>query len=94
MGTHFLSQLRNILPYALLENVGMLSPALMQEIALNTPLKLIEYVQYLSGPLACVNLCASLEGQRIQGVVANDALYMAVVNGLLTSRGEVINGLR
>ncbi|MDZ7924079.1 MAG: hypothetical protein U5M23_08460 [Marinagarivorans sp.] len=91
VGTHFLTQLRSILPYALLENIGILSPALMREIVLNKPLELIEYAQHVSMPLACVNLCASLEGLHIQGVVANDALYGAVVNVLLASRGEVIN---
>lgn len=94
VGTHFLSKLRNILPFALMENVGILSPTLMKELVLNKPSVLTEYARQLGSPLACVNLCASLEGQDIQGVTANHLMYEQVVDVLLSSRGKVINALR
>ena len=94
IGTNFLSKLRNILPFPLMENVGILSPALMREIVLEEPLGIIEYAQNLISPIACGNLCASLKGRDIQGVIADDSLYTNVINALLSTRGDIINGLR
>lgn len=94
VGTNFLSQLRQILPFPLLGNVGMLSPAFMAEIASGQLAGVAEYMRALPGPLASVNLCGSLQGQRIQGVVAEEGLFEAVVESLLVNRGEVLNGLR
>lgn len=94
VGTNFLSKLRNILPFPLMENVGILSPALMREIILDEPVNLVEYAQCLNAPLAAVNLCASLDGQDIQGVIANAQVYENVVNILLTNYGGAINALR
>lgn len=94
VGTIFLSRLRNILPFPLLENVGILSPTLMKEIVLNEPIVLVEYVNQLSAPLACVNLCASLSGQNVQGVTASHSLYSGVIEILLSGRGDAINAIR
>lgn len=94
VGTNFLSQLRQILPFPLLSNVGMLSPAFMAEIVAGQPAGVAEYVRALPGALASVNLCGSLQGQRVQGVVADEALFEAAVQRLLINRGEVLNGLR
>ena len=91
IGTQFYSQLRAILPFALFNNVGMLSPAMLSEIALGQPQRLVDYAQHLPVPLACANLCASLQGQTIQGVVADGAMYALAVQQLMASRGEVIN---
>ncbi|MCE9618528.1 MAG: hypothetical protein K8R92_01300 [Planctomycetes bacterium] len=91
VGTLFLTQLRNALPFPLLENVGMLSPALMTDIALDMPHRLIEYARHLSAPLACANLCGSLQGQNFQGAVADDSIYEKAIDTLLSDRGESIN---
>ena len=74
VGTNFFSPLRQILPFALLENVGMLSPAFMAEIAADRPARVVDYVRAVQAPLASVNLCGSLQGQNIQGVVAGEAM--------------------
>lgn len=94
VGTNFFSQLRQILPFPLLDNIGLLSPALMAEIVAGQPVAVAAYMRALPGPLASVNLCASLQGQRLQGVVAEEALFEAVVERLLVNRGDVLNGLR
>ena len=91
MGTNFLSNLRKILPFPLIENIGILSPPLMREIVLEQPSGLIEYAKNISAPLACVNLCASLKGQMTQGVVATDSMYTDVIHALLSTHGNVIN---
>ena len=66
----------------------------MKEIVLNEPVVLVEYVNQLSAPLACVNLCASLSGQNVQGVTASHSLYSGVIEILLSGRGDAINAIR
>ncbi len=94
VGTAFLSPLRQILPFPLITEVGMLSPAFMAEIAAGQPAGVADYMRALPGPLAAVNRCGSLQGQPVHGVVADDALYEAVIARLLATRGGALNGLR
>ena len=94
VGTKFLSGLRAVMPYPLLENVGMLSPRMLHEITVGEPVHLRRYAQGLPVPLACVNLCGSMQGRTLQGVVCDDVLYGQVIDTLLSSRGEAVNGLR
>ena len=94
VGTRFLSELRRILPFALLENVGLLTPTMMRELLQGPPLHLQAYAQSLRVPLACANLCGSFQGQPFQGVATSDVLYGSVVDLLLASRGAVVNTLR
>ncbi|HEX6591851.1 MAG TPA: hypothetical protein VF050_07620 [Moraxellaceae bacterium] len=86
VGTDFLSRLRNILPFPLIENVGMLSPPLLADISQGDGPFLKAYGRALPRPLACANLCASLEHQEAAGISLED-----VVNILLESRGDIIN---
>jgi hypothetical protein len=94
VGTKFLTELRAVMPYPLLENVGMLSPRMLYEITGGEALHLRRYAQGLPVPLACANLCASMQGRTLQGVVCDDALYARVIEVLLSSRGGAVNGLR
>jgi hypothetical protein len=94
VGTSFLSRLHGIVPYPLLARVGMLNPVMMSEIVHGRPRQLTEYVQSLTSPLACANLCASLQGFSMDGVAATQSLYAEVVQVLLASRGNAINRLR
>jgi hypothetical protein len=91
VGTLLLSQLRTIIPFPLLANVGMFSPAIMADIASGTEHYLPSYAQQLTVPLACANLCSSLAGQQFSGMPADDRLYDAVVEQCLQTRGEVVN---
>jgi hypothetical protein len=94
VGTNFLSQLRQILPFPLLDKVGMLSPVFLAEIVSGQPVGVAEYMRALPAALASVNLCGSLQGQNVQGVVAQDALFEGAIERLLVNRGEVLNRLR
>jgi hypothetical protein len=91
VGTEFLSKLRNILPFPLLKNVGMLSPAIMTSLASNNEHYPKIYAQHLTEPLACANLCGSLLGQPIPGGKSDDRLYTTVMEKLLQTKGGVIN---
>lgn len=93
VGTQFLSELRRILPFPLLENVGLLTPTMMQELLDGRAQHLDVYARALRAPLACANLCGSFQGQPFQGVATGDDLYAAVIDGLLASRGALFNRL-
>lgn len=86
VGTDFLSRLRNILPFPLVENAGMLSPPLLADIGAGDGAFLQAYGRALPRPLACANLCASLETQEAAGVD-----YGNIVKALLDTRGQLIN---
>ncbi len=90
----FMSQLHSILPYPLLLNVGMFSPALMADIASDTQRFLPTYAQQLMAPLACANLCASLVGQPFDGAPQGESRYEQVIARCLATRGEVVNRFR
>ncbi len=97
VGTNFLSHLRQVLPFPLLQNVGLLTPALMAEVAgqhAGQPTRLVPYLRAVPAPLAAVNLCGSFQGQALQGVVADDALFSAAIDRLLGSGGALLNDLR
>ena len=88
IGTRFLSSLRGILPFPLLENVGILNAALMNEFSSSELRLLREYARRLAEPLAAVNLCGSLEGEPIGSAVADEAMYEGVIARCLSDQGE------
>ena len=91
VGTLFLTQLRSVLPFRLLGNVGMFSPHTMQAIADGTEQYLRTYGQALKTPLACANLCGSLLGQQTDGITTDDRFYSAVVEKCMQTQGDVVN---
>jgi hypothetical protein len=91
IGTAFLTQLSHILPFPLLTNVGMFSPAIMADIAGGREQYLKNYAQRISAPLACANLCASLLDNQSPGKSTDNRLYETVVEQCLQTKGEVIN---
>ncbi len=94
VGTDFLSRLRHILPFPLIECAGMLSPPLLADISRGESRFLARYGAELSVPLACANLCASLQDQPADGFSTAAALYESAVTTLLQDRGECINRWR
>jgi hypothetical protein len=92
--TRFLSQLHQILPFPLLPNVGMLSPALMHDIASGSERFLPTYAGQLMAPIACANLCASLQDQAWGGIPQDQQCYAAVIDRLQQTGGMVVNRWR
>jgi len=89
--TRFLTELHAILPFPILFNVGILSPALMSDIANGNAQFLPTYAQQLRAPIASANLCASLQDQTFQGVAIDARCYEVVIDRCLESRGMVVN---
>ncbi len=89
--TRFLTELHAILPFPLLYNVGILSPALMTDIANGSQHFLPTYAQQLQAPIATANLCASLLDQSFKGVPMDSRCYDTVIDRCLESHGMVVN---
>ena len=91
VGTVFLSQLRAILPFRLLSNVGMFNPYVMSDISNGTEQFLRSYAQHMPAPLACANLCSSLLGIQLPGITADNRFYEGVLEKCLKTKGDIIN---
>lgn len=91
VGTRFLSELRRILPFPLIETIATLSPLLMRDLARGESAHLDVLRRAQPQPAACANLCASLEDWATGDRAAASAMYDAVVERLLASRGEELN---
>ncbi len=89
-GTRFLTQLHDILPFPLFNNVGILSPGLMADINNGTQHLLPTYAQQLAAPIACANLCASLVDSS-GAAEAENKRYQTVIERCLATRGDVVN---
>jgi hypothetical protein len=90
IGARFLTGFVQLVPTPLLNNVGTFSPLLMSDISGEERL-LVEYGAQLPAPIACANLCGSLVGQLMDGVVADEAIYRKVVDKCLATNGDMVN---
>jgi len=91
IGTGFLTNLRAILPFPLLGNIGVFSPFIMAEIASGAGPYLPSYMRQVAAPLAGANLCSSLRGKAVFGIPMDDRLYETVVARCLQTKGDVVN---
>jgi len=96
VGTVLLSAIARGMPMPVVDGVGLISPAIVLELAGATGQgnELTRLLARRSGPLAALNLCGSLIGVPVHGIVGSEADMEAAVKVLLGSRGEVINRLR
>lgn len=91
VGTHFLSNLRRILPFPLVQIAGTLSAPLMREIAQDDRSDFLAvHGQALPQAIACANLCASLAWRDALGGLP-EVIYEQAIERLLASRGEILN---
>jgi len=96
VGTLLLSAIARGMPMPVVDGAGLISPAIVLELA-GAPggnAELTRLLAQRSGPLAALNLCGSLIGVPVHGIVASESDMEAAVEVLLTTRGEVINRLR
>lgn len=90
IGALFLTGLAQLVPTPLLNNVGLFSPLLMNDIA-GAERFLAAYGAQLPAPIASANLCGSLVGLTMEGAMAQDDVYCAVVDKCLATHGDVVN---
>ncbi len=87
VGTNFLTNLNRTVALHLLDNVGLFSPILMQELAKGGGKGIRAYMRRFGSPLYAANLCGSAVGRP--GM--NEQIYADVVPRLLRSRGAIVN---
>jgi hypothetical protein len=91
VGTVFFSQLRAILPFPLLKNVGIFGPAIVADIAAEGGPYLKEYARHLKSSIACANFCASLAVANDHQAAQLQNMYEAAVTKCLATQGAAIN---
>lgn len=88
VGTNFLSNLRRILPFPVVEIAATLSEPMLREIADGERATfLAAHGHELTQPVVCANLCASLAH-------GDATVYERAVERLLATRGAVLNRYR
>jgi len=92
IGTRLLTTLQTLHFFPLVQDVGMLSPLVMAALATDDSAVLGEYRRRVGGSLSAANLCSSFSGQVRRGVEMNEGLYEQVLDLLLSTRGDCING--
>lgn len=91
VGTRFLTNLHQIFPLHLFNNIGLFSPLNMYALAQEKRYFTQEYVRLLGFPIYGANLCASFRNTSYQGIDMNDQVYEIVIEKLLETKGELVN---
>lgn len=91
VGTKLLTALNNIIGFELMDDVGMVSPAVVQEILEGAGPALRLLCSETRLPLRAVNLCNSLRGNDAASAAANDALLSSVVDCLLAEGRSIFS---
>ena len=87
--TRLLSALYTTVPFPLLTNVGMLSPAVAQDMRDGSVRLAQEYAALHARPIHAINLCGSMCGKLLDGRVLDDGDYDMLVGAMLASRGTM-----
>ena len=90
-GTRFLTVLHEAMPLPLLGSVALASPLVLRGLAAGEDAMVRLYMNRFSSHACALNLCASFRGRRIDGVDVDDALLAAVLERLVSTRGEALN---
>ena len=86
VGTEFLTRLNKAVSFPLLENIGLFSPILMNEIASGRHRYIKKYMRLFGHPIYGANLCGSSAGIDFTEDVANK-----VMDKLMSTKGNVVN---
>ena len=89
--TSLLTRMAKRAALPLIPGAGLLSPPLVAELADGRSDLLRRYGALLPEPLACANLCASMVGREMQGIVLDEPAMERAVAALLASGGGAIN---
>jgi hypothetical protein len=93
VGPKLLSALHNMIGYPLIENVGMLSPLVLQDIDKLGGVALDLLVDKMPAPMQAANLCSSLAGSVIDDIDLSHIMMERIVDRLLISKGGALNSL-
>jgi hypothetical protein len=93
VGTKFLTTIFQEIRFPLLKNVGLFSPLVTKDLALNHKFYPQTYIKAFGHEVRAANLCSSLrdKAQYKSGTIVTDTDYQAAINTLTITKGNVIN---
>ena len=92
VGTQFLTALYHIMPFSLVNHVGMFSPFLMGQLAHDKVEETLHaYRRDCGFQIYAANLCSSFRNKSHDGVCMDDALFGSVIDNLLNEPPVVVN---
>jgi hypothetical protein len=89
--TQPLSRMAKVAALPLVPGAAILGPQLLAELAAGSSDLARRYAGFLTEPMVCANLCASLVGRNIWGTTLDEPTMERAVAALLASRGGAIN---
>lgn len=89
--TELLSRFGSILALPLIDTVGLFSPPITKQVAQGGGPLCALYATTFGRAIGAANLCGSLRGSPIGGVIADDADYLRAVDVLERTSGDVVN---
>ncbi len=90
-GTRLLTVHHRLLNFPLLQDVAMLSPCMVNDLATGSAALGEVYRRYLPSPVHAGNFCSSLRGQRFAGMEMTDEVFEAALERMMATRGGAIN---
>lgn len=91
IGTEFLTALHQALRFPLIDNVGLFSPPVANDIAAGGGAMVDAYMKAFGRPLRAGNLCASFRNRKHDDVFMTDSVYDRAIDTLLETGGTVLN---
>lgn len=85
VGTRFLTSLYQIMPFHLINQVGIFSPVLMRQLIQRVETTLQAYQQGYGFSIYAANLCSSFRNTFCQGIWMSDDLYSSAIDCLLNA---------
>ncbi len=91
IGTAFLTDLYQALGFPLIDNVGLFSPPVTNDIAAGGGAMVDAYMKAFGRPIRAGNLGASQRNKKLDGVFMMDSLYGRTIDNLLKTEGNALN---
>ncbi|ACK67241.1 TPR repeat-containing protein [Rippkaea orientalis PCC 8801] len=91
VGTVFLTLLYQAIGGELINNVGLFSPFITNDIAQCQGIFSSIYMKAFAHPIYAANLCTSFREMNYYGIIVSDAVYEQAINNLLQTQGMVVN---
>jgi hypothetical protein len=91
LGPRFLKAILGGYPIPLLTDIGMLDLNMLEDLARGTTKLLPAYMKAMGKPLVAANCCFSMTDTSDHGFVLTEAVFAAVIERLIATKGEVMN---
>ena len=91
LGPRFLKAILGGYPVPVLTNIGMLDFNMLEDLARGTTKLVPMYMKAMGKPLVAANCCFSMTDTMDHGFVLTEAVFAAVIEQLIATRGEAMN---